>query len=216
MPSADDDPSANPGPGEPDLTASQLGRDDLALVQRLRDGDAEAVAGLARRHGDELRLFCRRMLGDEAQAEDVVQDVFAACCGLSAESLPTASVRGWLYQLCRNRCIDAIRRRKPSAGALAYDRRAAQRSLESAVDPLTTPAGKALKRDRAERVLAALSGLDEELRAVVVMRYFQNLSREEISEAIGLGLAGTKARLSKAMEVLRDALGGMEETQAGG
>ncbi|QOJ15346.1 MAG: sigma-70 family RNA polymerase sigma factor [Planctomycetia bacterium] len=216
MSSAAGDASMHPESGGPDLTASQLGRDDLVLVQRLRDGDAEAVAGLARRHGDELRLFCRRMLSDATQAEDVVQDVFTACCGLSAESLPTSSVRGWLYQLCRNRCIDALRRRRPAAGALAYERRGAQRSFESAVDPLTTPAGKALKRDRAERVLAALSGLDEELRAVVLMRYFQNLSREEISEAIGLGLAGTKARLSKAMEALRDALGGMGETHAGG
>lgn len=48
--------------------------------------------------------------------------------------------------------------------------------------------------------------MDEELRSVVIMRYFQDLPREEIAEAIGLSLAGTKARLSKAMQLLREKL----------
>lgn len=204
---AHDSPSADP-------TVSQLGRDDQLLMDRLRERDAKAVAAIEARHGEELRLFCRRMLTDASAAEDVVQEVLAVCCGLEAESLPTTSVRGWLYQLARRRCIDAIRKRRAAAAPLAFDRRQTQRSVESAVDPLTTPAGKALKRDRAQRVLAALDDLDEELRSVIVMRYFQNLSREEIAEAIGLGLAGTKTRLSKAMDVLREKLAGIDESLA--
>ena len=51
-----------------------------------------------------------------------------------------------------------------------------------------------------------LRELDEDLRSVVVMRYFQELPRDEIAEAIGLSVAGTKARLSKAMDVLREKL----------
>jgi RNA polymerase sigma-70 factor (ECF subfamily) len=189
-----------------DLSATQLSQNDRLLMERLRTGDPRAVAAIERRYGDELRLFCRRMLGDPARAEDIVQDVLATCCRLEAESLPKSSIRGWLYQVARRRCLDARRKQHDAAPPAARGARAVQPSFDHAIDPLTTPAGKALKRDRALRILAVLQELDEDLRSVVIMRYFQELPREEIAEAIRLSLAGTKARLSKAMEILRDKL----------
>lgn len=197
---------------EDDLTASQLGRDDQLLMARLRIGDAEAIAAIEHGYGDELRLFCRRMTGDSALAEDTVQDVLATCCRLEAGSLPTRSIRGWLYQVARRRCIDAQRGRHDSVQPGARAVRRIQPGYDQAIDPLTTPSGKALKRDRAVRILAVLHELDEDLRSVVVMRYFQDLPREQIAEATGLTLAGTKARLSKAMQVLRDKLQRLDDS----
>jgi RNA polymerase sigma-70 factor (ECF subfamily) len=187
-------------------TVSQLSRDDHLLMQRLRAGDTAAVAAIEQRYAPELRLFARRMTGDIDAAEDVVQEVLATCCRLEADSFPTNSIRGWLYQLTRRRCIDLIRRRNNAPGESAAARRPRQPSYDAAVDPLTTPAGKALKRDRAAKLLAVLDALDEDLRSVVIMRYFQDLPREEIAEALGLTLAGAKTRLNKAMQVLREKL----------
>jgi len=185
-----------------DFSTTRLSEDERLLMDRLRQGDRNAVAAIERRFGDELRLFCRRMLNDGPLAEDVVQDVLATCCTLAAESLPEFSIRGWLYQIARRRCIDA-RRRGGRPAERAREVRGAQHSYSHAIDPLTTPAGRALKHDRAARMLSVLGELDEELRSVVIMRYFQELSREDIAEAIGLTVAGAKARLSKAMELLR-------------
>ena len=189
-----------------DPSTSTLSHNDRLLMERLRAGDTRAIAAIERRYGDELRMFCRRMLGDPARGEDIVQDVLTTCCRLAAESLPTHSIRGWLYQVARRRCIDVQRKLHNEAPPAARAARGVQRSFDHAVDPLTTPAGKALKRDRALRILAVLRELDEDLRSVVVMRYFQELPRDEIAEAIGLSVAGTKARLSKAMDVLREKL----------
>ncbi len=189
-----------------DPTLSQLSRDDDRLLRQLQARDAAALSTLEQRYGDELRLFCRRMLSDAAAAEDVVQDVLARCARLEAESVPTTSIRGWLYQICRRRCIDVQRKRRGPDADGARGKRPTHAGFEQAIDPLTTPAGKALKRDRAGRILAVLDSIDEELRSVIIMRYFQDLPREEIAEAIGLTLAGTKARLSKAMDVLRERL----------
>ncbi len=189
-----------------ELSTTALSQDDRLLMERLRAGDNRAIAAIERRYGDELRLFCRRMLGDPAQGEDIVQDVLETCCRLDVESLPTHSIRGWLYQVARRRCIDTQRKQHDAAGPAARAARGVQASFDHAIDPLTTPAGKALKRDRAVRILAVLQELDEDLRSVVVMRYFQELPRDEIAEAIGLSVAGTKARLSKAMDVLREKL----------
>lgn len=195
-----------------DFTQSKLTAGDHALILRIQHGDANAIGELESRHGDELRLFCRRMVGDAEAAADVVQDVLATCCRLATESMPQVSIRGWLYQLARRRCIDLLRKRRNSAGSGAAAVRRVQPSYDNALDPLTTPAGKALKRDRAERLLTVLDELDDDLRSVVVMRYFQDLPREEIAEAIGLTLAGTKARLSKAMLVLREKLGDLGDS----
>jgi RNA polymerase sigma-70 factor (ECF subfamily) len=197
---------------EDDFSTTALSQDDQLLIRRLRAGDSRAVAAIERRYGDELRLFCRRMLADPAQAEDIVQDVLATCCRLEAESLPTHSIRGWLYQVTRRRCIDTQRKRHDTAPPAARAVRRVQPSFDHAIDPLTTPAGKALKRDRAARILAVLQELDDDLRSVVVMRYFQDLPREEIAEAIGLSLAGTKARLSKAMDALREKLRKLDDS----
>lgn len=188
------------------LGTTTLSQNDRLLLERLRAGDGRAIAAIERRYGDELRLFCRRMLNDPVQAEDIVQDVLATCCQLEAESLPTHSIRGWLYQVARRRCIDAQRKQHEVAPPAARAARRVQPSFNHAIDPLTTPAGKALKRDRALRILAVLQELDDELRSVVIMRYFQELPRAEIAEAIGLSIAGTKARLSKAMDALREKL----------
>lgn len=195
-----------------DFSVTRLSHDDQLIIDRLRAGDGKAVAAIERRYGSELRLFCRRMTGETAQAEDIVQDVLATCCRLEAESLPAQSIRGWLYQIARRRCIDVIRRNRESAPPAARAVRRVQRSFEHAIDPLTTPSGKLLKRDRAAKLLSILDELDEDLRSVIVMRYFQDLSREEIAEAIGLGIAGTKARLSKAMEVLRQKLESLDDS----
>lgn len=189
-----------------DFTQSRLTTDDHRLIARLHSGDREAITLLEKRYGDELRLFCRRMLSDAAAAEDVVQDVFATCCRADQSALPNFSIRGWLYQIARRRCIDLKRRKHDGPREDARGVVRAGPAYDLAIDPITTPAGKALKRDRAVRILSVLDELDDDLRSVVVMRYFQDLPREEIAEAIGLTLAGTKARLSKAMDVLRERL----------
>ena len=195
-----------------DLNTTRLSQSDSLILHGLQAGDSRAVAAIERRYGDELRLFCRRMLNDAAAGEDVVQDVLATCCRLEAGTLPMTSVRGWLYQVARRRCIDARRKRHDEPAPQAQKARPAQASFEHAIDPLTTPAGKALKRDRALRILAVLQELDEDLRSVVIMRYFQDLPREEIAEALGLSLAGTKSRLSKAMAALRDRLRAFDDS----
>jgi len=187
---------------------------DRGLVDRLRAGDRAAVAEIEERFGAELRLFCQRMTGDAELAADIVQDLLATCCDVGGDALPHSSLRGWLYQITRRRCIDLRRRRNVAARPAERAPRATQPSLESAIDPLTTPAGKALKRDRATRILGVLHELDEDLRSVIIMRYFQDLPREEIADALGLSIAGTKARLSRAMEVLRDRLDPLGESGA--
>lgn len=197
-------------PSDPSPRA--LPPDDMTLIQRLHSGAPEAIEEVERRYGAEMRLFCRRMVDDEHAAEDIVQAVLVACCQQPPDKLPSTSVRGWLYCIARNRCIDFRRRRNEGAGAEARGKRPSQPSFDAARDPLTTPAAKALKRDRAERVQAVLHEMDDELREVIVMKYLQDLSRDEIAEALGLTVAGVKDRLARATDWMRNRLRNLEDT----
>lgn len=182
--------------------APQLSHADTTLLLRLRRREPRAIEQIEQRYGQELRLFCQRMLGgDAAAAEDAVQDVITACCQTNPESTPQRSLRGWLYQVARRRCIDQQRTRRRRAAGDGGDQRTA--AIARAPDPCTTPAGRALKRERAARILDVLEELDEEQRSIVVMRFMQNLSRDEIAEATGLSLRTVKSRISASIAELR-------------
>jgi RNA polymerase sigma-70 factor (ECF subfamily) len=194
------------------LTTTRLTEDDQALLRRLRARDARAIEAIERRYAPELQLFCRRMLNDEGAAEDIVQDVLSTCVEMEAESAPTNSIRGWLYQIARRRCIDLIRKRRGKAAPVAHERRATQQSFAHAIDPCTTPAGRTLKRERATRILSVLDDLDGDLRSIVVMRYFQDLSREQIAEAMDLSARAVKSRIAKAISELRQRLDRLDDS----
>jgi RNA polymerase sigma-70 factor (ECF subfamily) len=186
---------------------------DALLMARLHEGDEAVVGEIGQRYGVELRLFCQRMVYNEALAEDLVQDVLVTCCKAQAGAKPTGSLRGWLYRVTRNRAIDELRKRHPNVRLSALDTNDRMWS-DSAVplDPVTTPAGKAIKEDRARRVKMAIDAMDEDLREVVILYFFQGLPREQVAEAIGLTLSGAKARLAKATRQLREQLAGLNDS----
>ncbi|MFH1418069.1 MAG: sigma-70 family RNA polymerase sigma factor [Planctomycetota bacterium] len=183
------------------------------LMARLRAGEKTAVEEIDRLYGNELRLFCQRMVYNEVLAEDIVQDVLMTCCRVDRVAKPTESLRGWLYKIARNRSIDELRRMRPKArlSALQSSRQVWMKSAIP-IDPLTTPAGKAVKQDRVHRVQLAIDAIDDDLREVVIMYFFQGLSRTELSEAIGLSLSGAKARIAKATRLLRQKLRALDDS----
>jgi RNA polymerase sigma-70 factor (ECF subfamily) len=183
------------------------------LMTRLQAGDKMAVAEIDRLFGTELRLFCHRMVYNEAMAEDIVQDVLMTCCRAGQGLQPTESLRGWLYKITRNRSIDELRKLHPKARLSALQTsRQTWMNPAIPIDSSTTPAGRAVKQDRTRRVQLAIDGMDDELREVVIMYFFQGLSRGEVSEAIGLSLSGTKARLAKATRLLREKLRSLDDS----
>jgi len=186
---------------------------DGQLMAQLQAGDPSVVEKISARYANELRLFCQRMVYNEALAEDIVQDVFMTCCKVDANTLPTGSLRGWLYRVTRNRAIDELRKRHPNVRlSAASTRDAVWADSALPIDPVTTPAGKAVKADRARRVKMVIDAMDDELREVVILYFFQGLDREQVAEAIGLTLSGTKARLAKATRLLRDKLAGLNDS----
>jgi len=183
------------------------------LLGRLQRGDKSAIVEIDSCYGRELRLFCQRMVYNEALAEDIVQEVLVVCCKVGGDRMPRDSLRGWLYKIARNRTIDELRKMHPKARLSALESsRQAWMNPAVPIDPLTTPAGKAVKLDRTRRVQLAVDAMRDDLREVIILYFFQGLSRSEVADAIGLSLAGTKARLAKASRMLREKLRALDDS----
>lgn len=168
---------------------------DLALVESLRRGDAEAFETLVVTYQHRIFSIALRMLGDRSEAEEIAQEVFLRVYRSIGDFRGEARLGTWLYaitsRLCLNRLKSPGRRRRMSEGALA-------RVANGRPNP-----GTALEASELEAALRrAIAELDDERRIVLVLRDLQGLAYEEIAAALELPLNTVRSRLHRArMEV---------------
>lgn len=168
---------------------------DAELVERTLTGSTQAFALLVTRHEPLVRGLARRFTRGEAEAQDVVQDVFLRAFDQLATLREPARLRPWLARLAVQRGLTLGRRRKVETAALP---RLAREEATADAAPETT-------EERA-RLLAALDELPAETRAVVVLRYLEGLDAPRIAEALGLSPETVRQRLSRALRLLRERL----------
>jgi RNA polymerase sigma-70 factor (ECF subfamily) len=188
------------------------------LLKRAVDGDPQAVNGLLERHREALsRMVGLRMdpaLGRRLDASDIVQDVLVDANRrlpgyLKAPQLP---FHLWLRQIAKDRLIDAHRRHRAAARrsldrerslAPAYDDQSAIDLLAQLQDREATPCAAAARAEMRSRFDAAIARLDETDREVILMRHFEQLSNQEVAQALGLSDAAAGMRYLRALRRLR-------------
>jgi RNA polymerase sigma-70 factor (ECF subfamily) len=173
---------------------------DEELIAECRLGNQEAFFALFRRHKDAVFRFSRRMLGDEDAAADVVQDVFEYFFRKIPEYRPEAKTTTFLLKAARNRCLNAIEKR----------RRREALPLEEGDGPSaagTEPAEAVDRADLAAAALRALEGLPPEAREAIALKVERELTYAEIGEILGIPEGTVKSRLHNALELVRKKLG---------
>lgn len=146
--------------------------------------------------------YMRRMISNEADAEDLTLAAFEKALRAWDRRPPTTELRPWLFRIATNTCLDELRRRRLiqwrpwDAFATLFH--------PSQVAP-DDPEDDALRGEQVTWVRAALARLAPRDRAVLVMREYQNLSMEEIGHALGISSGGAKIALFRARERLRAA-----------
>ncbi|HEX4147879.1 MAG TPA: sigma-70 family RNA polymerase sigma factor [Pirellulales bacterium] len=191
----------------------------IELLDRAGQGDAAAVNGLLDRHRTALRRMVELRLDRQVQrrvdASDVVQDVLVEANRRLSEYLATRKLpfHLWLRQMARDRIIDAHRRHKV-AGRRSVDREQALAAPafadQSAIDLLgqlrdreLTPAAAATRHELELRFQAAVDRMDEPDREVIAMRHFEQLSNQEVAQALGLSEPAAGMRYLRALRRLR-------------
>lgn len=151
-----------------------MSESDATLLNWASDGDQRAFRALAERHGAKLLSVARRLLGEEAEAEDVVQETLVRLWQRASElEVPASGIGGWLYRVVTNMCLDRLRRR-PNSSA-------------SALEHLTVPPAQQrsmVENDLLRRVSEALEDLPERQRLALVLFHFEGLSMKETADVL--------------------------------
>lgn len=152
--------------------------------------------------------FVARMLGDNARAEDVAQEVFvrayAALRSYSSERRAALRLRSWVYAIAHNLTRNAVRDAPPRAATLEYDD--GNERGAATVDPQPGPDVLAVRRETWQQIAAAIGRLSPRLRPAYVMRYLDDLSYEEIAHALQQPVGTVKASAHRAALAVRSFL----------
>jgi RNA polymerase sigma-70 factor (ECF subfamily) len=175
---------------------------DEELLLQIASGDRAAFGSLYERLAGPLFSLALRMLGQEAEAQDLVQEVFLTIWNkASTFDAARGTAFSWAVTQLRNRAIDRIRSRRRRGELM--ETFGADLAPNSDV---RTAAENAVAGDRSRQVHAALSKLSDEQRHVLRLAYFEGLTQSEIAEKLDEPLGTVKARAHRAMARLRDIL----------
>ena len=170
---------------------------DVELVELVLAGEQNAFEVLVERYKDAVQNLAYRMLGNPTEAEDVTQEVFVRAYTQLATYKPAHKFSTWLLSIASHLAIDQLRRRRFLALPLED-----VPFLEWMADLGTGPEQSALQGEQQDEIQTYLQRLPSKYRAVIVLRYWYDLSYEEISTALNLTPALVKARLHRARELL--------------
>jgi RNA polymerase sigma-70 factor (ECF subfamily) len=172
------------------------------LIARVRAGDTQAWGDLYREFAPAIFRFCRRAMPTREDAEDATMEIFMKLRDKLIQYDQSRSFTAWLYRVAANHCWDMLRRRKAR-----HDK-----DTEDIDDlPLEAPEPnqleKLIEERTSEEVRKALDKLGARARMALVMRYYSDMSYDEIADALGVRRPFVGVVLLRARHELRQALG---------
>jgi RNA polymerase sigma-70 factor, ECF subfamily len=179
-------------------------------IKQVLRGDQDAFAEVIELYKDKVFQICFRMLGNRHEAEDISQEAFIRAYVNIHTFNQKRKFSTWLYRIATNLCIDRIRKKKPdyfldaevkgTEGLTMYSQVAAEGQLpEEEVEEMELQA----------EIQRQILKLPDKYRSVIVLKYIEELSLQEISEILDLPLGTVKTRIHRGREALRKQLRNM-------
>jgi RNA polymerase sigma factor (sigma-70 family) len=187
-------PSSMPGLRGP--SALLRLQSDERLIALTRRGQPAAFETLCARYSTRLQAFCRHMLGSREDAEDVLQEVFAAAFNAVLADEREINVRPWLYRIARNRSLNHLRR-AAAIGVDTMDTHFAENGISTS--------DKVLRRESFRELIADVHDLPETQRTALLLREIDALSYEQIAQAMETTIPSVKSLLVRARISLAEA-----------
>ena len=169
---------------------------EASLAARAARGDVDAYELLVRHHHASCLRFAARMLRDDADAEDAVQDTFMRAFLAIARYDHRQPFRAWLFRILVNRCRTLGLQRTRRTRRFPQD----ERAISNAVAPDATPS------DRDSAIHQAVEMLEPLLREAFLLKYVEGMEYTEMSATLGAGVSALKMRVKRACDALRPRL----------
>ena len=185
-------------------TPSGLERSDEQLMAGIQNRSEQALAALYRRHTPLVRTILGRVVNNDADVDDLLQEVFVEIWN-RAERYEEAKGKalGWIVTMARRRAIDRVRRKQSYARA---EERMRESTFSSDQEMHPSAASEAMTGDTAEIFRRILTTLPSAQREAVQLAYYEGLSQREIAHRTGIPLGTIKTRLELAVRKVRAAI----------
>jgi RNA polymerase sigma factor (sigma-70 family) len=188
----------------PDRMSAPGKTEPTEAIARARAGDADAWGELYREYAPAIFRFCRRALPTREDAEDATMEIFMKLRAKLKQYDQERSFSAWLYKVAANHCWDVLRRRK-----IRQDKETGDIETTPLEHPDPSQLEKLIEQRTSQEVRRALDKLGARARMALVMRYYSDMSYDEIADALGVRRAFVGVVLLRARHELRQALGEM-------
>jgi RNA polymerase sigma-70 factor (ECF subfamily) len=195
----------------PDRMSAPGKTEPTEAIARARAGDGDAWGELYREYAPAMFRFCRRALPTREDAEDATMEIFMKLRDKLVQYDETRSFSAWLYKVAANHCWDLLRRRK-----IRQDKETEDVETVPLEHPDPNQLDRMIEQSTSDQVRHALAKLGPRARMALVMRYYSDMSYDEIADALGVRRAFVGVVLLRARHELRQALGEPGAMAAGG
>lgn len=180
---------------------------DNRLTKLALNGDQQAFAEIVELYKDKIYHLAYRMLNNRHEAEDVVQETFLRVFKSLDRYDPNQKFSTWIYRIATNLCIDRLRKRKPtySLDADMNDQEGLD-GYSSIPSDDRTPESELMISETKKLIYDAIESLPAKYKSVMILRYLQDLSLQEISDVLDMPVTTIKTRVHRGREFLRKKL----------
>lgn len=186
---------------------SDRAKNDLELVERAKGGDQRAYASLMERYRETINYMILKMVHNRDDADDLTIEAFSKAFLQLEKYTPDFAFSTWLFKIAVNNAIDHIRKKRLKTLSIDDENDESTRILFTNIrNTHPDPEEKFIRDQRATILRTILDELNPKYKSLVEMRYFDELSYEEIAEKLNMPLGTVKAQLFRARNLLSDIL----------
>ncbi len=184
-------------------------KEDLFLVQNAINGDTKSYDKLMNRYKKNVYYIALRFLNNENDAEDATQECFVKAFSSLNKYEAKFAFSTWLYKIASNTCVDFIRKRKFEMLSLSCNLNNNEEDnseLQINDTKFFTPDDDLERKERREIIHKIVSSLPQKYRILIELRFYEELSYEEIAASTNLPIGTVKAQLNRAKNILQEIL----------
>ena len=178
-------------------------KNDFHIVSRAKEGDQKAYAELMQRYKDSIYFMALKMVNNKDDAMDLTVETFGKAFENLGKYKPDFAFSTWLFRIATNNCIDFIRKKRLNVVSLnsLTDQDGEERQFEVRSENLN-PEETSIRKQENEKLKNIVDQLPSRYRTLIILRYFEEQSYEEIAQQLDLPLGTVKAQLFRARDLL--------------
>ena len=185
------------------IKLSEKALQDYDLVQKALKGDEKAFARLFSRYKDTIYFMLLKMLNNRSDAEDLTLEAFGKAFKNLHQYSPTYAFSTWLFKIASNNCIDFLRKKKGIIISIETENEQLEINESAKLRSKDLdPEERLIRKQKAILLRKVVRRLKPHYQTLVELRYFNEMSYEEISKELNLPLGTVKAQLFRARQML--------------